>query len=189
MRSRRRLPLPAIAACALATCATQPPPPPRPSPCAITPCRPAKTILLQQGRGQFVVNTEPAPYVLDGAVIVRPGDDFFITGDDRDGALVNLRRIDPPAEGAPNVIHITYKQEQLNNGVFVMSLVLQSSFARALVYHAAGVNAARPYAPFSTSTCPLVPGIGMKETWNAPLWQLMLRDFRASDGSQLCKIY
>jgi len=190
MRRRARLwPLASVVA-AIAACEAHNPPPPGPSPCAITACRPAKTLILQQqGKGQFLMNTPGLPYVLDGAVIVLPGDDFFITADDRDGALVNLRRIDPPAEGAPNVIHISYKQEQLSNGMFYMSLLLDSSFARSLVYHAAAMNAARPYAPFATSTCPVRPGVKMNETWNAPLWQLMLRNFRTAEQPGLCKIY
>jgi hypothetical protein len=180
----------AAAVPAIAACAAHEPPPPKPSPCGITECRPAKTLILQQqGKGQFLMNTPAWPYVLDGVVTVRPGDDFFITADDRDGALVNLRRIAAPAEHAPNVIHITYKQEQLNNGAFIMSLVLQSSFARPLVYHAAAMNAWRPYEPFSTSTCPVEPGIAMIETWPAPLWQLYLRNFRTAEQPGLCKVY
>jgi hypothetical protein len=179
----------AIASAAIAACATSPPPPPKPSPCAITACRPAKTIILQKGRSQFLIQSPAEPYVLDGAVIVRPGDDFFIAGDERDGALVNLRRIDPPGEGAANVIHLTYKQDQLNNGAFIMVLTLQSSFARALVYHAAGMHAMRPYEPFSTSTCPVRPAVDMIETWPEPLWQLFLRNFRFSDDTATCKVY
>jgi hypothetical protein len=189
MRRRARL-LPLTAAVTVAACQAHEPPPPRPSPCAITDCRPAKTLILQQqGKGQFLMNTPALPYVFDGAVIVLPGDDFFITADDRDGALVNLRRIGAPAEQSPNVIHVTFKQEQLNNGVFIMSLLLDSSFPRPLVYHAAAMNAWRPYEPFSTSTCPVRPGITAGETWNAPLWQLMLRNFRTAEQPGLCKIY
>jgi len=188
-RRARLLPLTGAAA-AIVACQAHEPPPPRPLPCAISDCRPAKTLIIQeQGKGQFLMNTPGLPYVLDGAVIVLPGDDFFITADDRDGALVNLRRVDAPAEHAPNVIHISFKQEQLNNGTFYVSLLLDSSFPRALVYHAAAMNAGRPYAPFATSTCPVRPGVKMNETWNAPLWQLMLRNFRTAEQPGLCKIY
>jgi hypothetical protein len=180
----------AVAGLATASCAAHAPagpPPAAPDRCATTVCRPAKTIILQRGKGQFIVPAPAAPYVDDDVVIVRPGDDFYVAADDRDGALVNLRRIDPPAADAPNVIHFTYKQEQLDNGAFVMMLDVHSSFARALVYRALAMSPAKPL--FVTSTCPLNPGITSIEMWTEPLWQLLLRNFRATDDVRTCKVY
>jgi hypothetical protein len=97
--------------------------------------------------------------------------------------------IRPPGAGAGNVIHITYSQTQLPNGMFTMFLVLQSSFPRPLAYHASAAHAMRPFDPFSTSTCPVYPGSSASEAWPDPLWSLSLRNFRTAETPRLCKIY
>jgi hypothetical protein len=181
----------AVTGLATASCAahapTGPPPAASADPCATTVCRPAKSIILQRGTDQVVFNSPAMRYVIDDVVILEPGDDIYVTGDERDGRLVNLRRVDPPGGGATNVIHLRYKQDQLLNGAFVMMLELQSSFPRVLVYLAAAMGPANPM--FFTSTCPVKPGITASEMWPQPLWQVLLSNFRASDAARICKIY
>jgi len=179
----------ALAGLATASCAAHAPAPAAtPDPCATTVCRPAKSIILQQqGKGQFIFNSPAARYVINDVVIVEPGDDVYVTGDDRDGSLVNLRRVDPPGAGATNVIHLTYKQDQLANGAFIMLLGVESSFPRILVYRAVAMGPTNPM--FVTSTCPLNPGHLMIETWPQPLWQILLSNFRASTDGRTCKVY
>jgi hypothetical protein len=181
----------AVAGLATASCAAHapagPPPAAAPDPCATTSCRPARSIILQQGTDQVIFNSPAMRYVINDVVIVEPGDDIYVTGDERDGRLVNLRRVEPPGVGAPNVIHLGYKQEQLDNGAFIMRLELQSSFPYVLVYRAVAMGPANPM--FVTSTCPVRPGITMGEMWPQPLWQLLLSNFRAGDGARTCKVY
>jgi hypothetical protein len=181
----------AVAGLATASCAAHapagPPPAAAADPCATTACRPAKSIILQRGTNQFIFNSPAMRYVINDVVIVEPGDDIYVTGDERDGTLVNLRRVDPPAAGALNVIHVTYKQEQLPNGAFVMMLDLQSSFPRILVYRAMAMGPRNPM--FATSSCPLNPTVTAIEMWPQPLWQVRLSNFRASGDGRTCKVY
>jgi len=154
--------------------------------CARQACRPARTIVLQSRTRQMIVNAEAMPYVDQDSIFVRAGDDFFVAADEKNGELVNLRKVDGPRPDAPNVLHFTFKQEQIGTGDFIMMLMIEEKFAHPFVYRAIG---ALPNGRmFATSTCPIHPGIVSTEMWKDPVWLLALDHFRASDDADhVCK--
>lgn len=155
--------------------------------CTPQPCRPPRSIVLQSRQGQQIVQTNASPYVLNGSILVRVGDDFFVAADEKDGTLINLRKVDA-AEGAPNVIHVSFKQDQIGTGDFVMFLTISQNFPRPIVYRAIASRPTRQV--FQTSTCPLRPGLPVVEMWPNPIWILALDHFRATDdANNTCQRY
>src|SRR4051794_8150563 len=121
----------------VAACATKSPPPPPlaavvvapsgrdPDICGIVRCRPTRLIRLADRAGTVSFKAPARPYIHPDGITVLPGDDFFVTGEVRDGVLEHLRYVERPAE-LHDVIHIRLVQERLASGTLIMSLLLES---------------------------------------------------------------
>jgi TPR repeat protein len=156
--------------------------------CSVVRCRDQSKVHLFDNSGQaFEVDVPASPYI-DDAIVLYPGDDFFVTGDEKDGLLVNLRFVDPPA--APKeVLHVHFAQEKGVNGTYQMILTVQSFYGRWLGYHAIMHHASQPPRIYrQTSTCPIAPMARGMEMWPDTLSALRLRDFRF-DQKGACTYY
>lgn len=183
----------------VAACATKPPPRPPtalapvavapsrhdPDICGIVRCRPATLIRLADPAGTVSFKAPARPYIHPDGITVLPGDDFFVTGQVRDGVLEHLRYVDPPAD-PHDVIHIRFVQERLASGTLIMSLRIESYFDRPVVYQALGRQPGTPdKPPFPAGTGPLRPGVDVREVWPGVIAALKLNDFRFSENTEV----
>ncbi|HTA20064.1 MAG TPA: tetratricopeptide repeat protein [Polyangia bacterium] len=156
--------------------------------CARVRCRDQSKVQLYDNAGHaFEVSVPSSPYVPD-AIVLFPGDDFYVTGDEQDGRLVNLRYVDPPA--APSrVLHVQFSQRKIGES-YSMLLEVQSYFPRWTSYHALTHQVSRaPRELRQTTTCPIGPMIHATEMWPDLLSSIRLGDFRFDDKPGPCNYY
>ena len=146
--------------------------------CALTACRPPRTVTLVLDGGEREMRQElpPFPYVYQEVVYVVPGDDFRITGEVKGDRLVGLRVV-REGEQVPLSLRIRFEQEVESPSTQRMVLALDSSLPRALAYRVSMLQAETAgFQP--TRSCPVPAGKSSYESWPQALRTLVLEDLR-----------
>ena len=146
--------------------------------CALTACRPPRTVTLVLDGGEREMRQElpPFPYVYQEVVYVVPGDDFRVTGEVKGDRLVGLRVV-REGEQVPLSLRIRFEQEVESPSTQRMVLALDSSLPRALAYRVSMLQAETAgFQP--TRGCPVPAGATVYESWPQPLRTLVLEDLR-----------
>jgi hypothetical protein len=173
-------PAPAAKADAAAPAAQQPEQPTAEQACAVTACRPARTVtLVLDEEREMRQELPPFPYVYRDVVYLVPGDDFRLTGEVQGDRLVNLRVV-PEGESPPHVLRVRFSQEVESGTSLRMVLALDSTLPRALRYRAS-VLAAESKGFQPTPSCPVPPGKSSYESWPQPLRTMVLEDLQLVD--------
>jgi hypothetical protein len=129
---------------------------------------------MGKDRAPLNVRVPRTPYADGITVIVVSGESFTITGDQRDGTLVNLRL----AEGAPGADTIEVRFEQIDMGSGpAMVLTVKNHFALPLKYRALMKVPGRP-GLYRTSSCPVMAGLQGTELWPQPIAAIFMRELR-----------
>jgi hypothetical protein len=145
--------------------------------CALTACRPPRTVtLVLDGEREMRQELPPFPYVYQEVVYVVPGDDFRITGEVKGDRLVGLRVV-REGEQVPLSLRIRFEQEVESPSTQRMVLALDSGLPRALAYRVSMLQAEVPgFQP--TRGCPVPAGKSAYESWPQALRTLVLEDLR-----------
>ena len=164
--------------------AQKPPPQQQPTAeqaCALTVCRPPRTVtLVLDEEREMRQELPPFPYVYRDVIYVVPGDDFRVTGEVQGDRLVNLRVV-KEGESPPHALRIRFSQEVESGSTHHMVLALDSTLPRALRYSVSMLPAESAGSFQPTSSCPVLPGRSVYESWPQPLRTLVLEDLRLVD--------
>lgn len=136
-------------------------------------------ISLRMPDGSIFSETLPAPnpLVQYDHVYLFPGQTLYIEADVKDDMLVNLRMV--PANVHPQKTLVFKFEQRETKGQYGMSLSIHDPFMHWLKYHAVVVDTDTAPDTFKqSSTCPVVPGGDATENWIAPIFQVVLSDFR-----------
>ena len=173
-------PAPGAKADAPAPAAAPPEQPTAEQACAVTTCRPPRTVtLVLDEEREMRQELPPFPYVYRDVVYLVPGDDFRLTGEVQGDRLVNLRVV-PEGESPPHVLRVRFSQEVESGTSLRMVLALDSTLPRALRYRASMLAAeSQGFQP--TGSCPVLPGKSSYESWAQPLRTMVLEDLRLVD--------
>ena len=159
----------------------QPPQPTAEQACAVTLCREPRTVtLVLDEEREMRQELPPFPYVYRDVVYVVPGDDFRLTGEVQGDRLVKLRVV-KEGESPPLALRIRFSQEVESGTSMLMVLALDSTLPRALRYTVSMLPAESAGGFQPTSSCPVLPGRSVYESWPQPLRTLVLEDLRLVD--------
>ena len=166
--------------------AQKPPPQQQPTAeqaCALTVCRPPRTVtLVLDEEREMRQQLPPFPYVYQDVIYVMPGDDFRVTGEVQGDRLVNLRVV-KEGESPPHALRVRFSQEVESGTTHHMVLALDSTLPRALRYAASMLPAEGPgFQP--TRSCPVLAGKSAYESWQQPLRTLVLENLRLVDVAE-----
>ncbi|WP_271078586.1 hypothetical protein [Aurantiacibacter sp. MUD61] len=151
-------------------------------PCAeANACREISEFLIEGPDGQ--THRIPAdmtlPWVVDGNILITPGEALVVELVSMDGALVpELRRTGDEArleELGPG--EVLFEFGAFDRGA--ISLTVRSAYPETLEYAALIVDFGQ--GPSRTSVCRLMPGVTVREIWQQPVVQLALWSFRPAD--------
>jgi hypothetical protein len=133
---------------------------------------------VRVGPDHFLESKLPAmPYTRGNAAIVVLGDDYWLTGDLQDGALVNLRHV--PASSGPNMLHVKFASVPEGVGSI---LFIESTFGDILRYRALARSATgTDFVP--TSTCPIMKLA--TEHWPDPVVGIIIANVRVNDPKDM----
>ena len=148
--------------------------------CAVTTCRPPRTVtLVLDEEREMRQELPPFPYVYRDVVYLVPGDDFRLTGEVQGDRLVNLRVVSE-GESPVHVLRVRFSQELESGAAHQMVLALDSTLPRALRYRAS-VLAAESKGFQPTASCPVPPGKSAYESWPQPLRTMVLEELQLVD--------
>ena len=136
-------------------------------------------ISLRMPDGSTFTETLPAPnpLVQYDHVYLFPGQTLYLEADDDGAKLTNLRMV--PANVHPEKTLVFKFEQRGTQGQYGMSLSIHTPFMHWLKYHAVVVDADTAANTFKqSSTCPVVPGGDVTENWVAPVFEVVLSDFR-----------
>lgn len=143
-------------------------------------CRRVDTVRIEtpDGKEYTLPINQTLPWVVQGNLMLMPGDTITIRLVDRDGALFpELVRAGPDTAGiAPGEGEIQIKVLPYNKGNLVMAV--HSRRTDTLDYGALIVGPAARGSAQRTSVCSLMPGITVFESWTQPIRQIALFGFR-----------
>lgn len=154
-----------------------------PDPCQVEgACRVITEYVIEDPEGEthrFPVEQE-LPWVVQGNILVTPGEAVVVKLLEVDGSLVpQLRRVGDEARTADlEAGEVLFDFNAFERGN--VTLVVQSNYPEALDYAALLVD--MNSGPSRTSVCTLMPGVAVYEMWQQPIYQLALWSFRPTDG-------
>lgn len=144
-------------------------------------CRQVDTVRIQNadGKESSININQQLPWVVQGNLLLVPGDWIVFRLVDRDGALSpDLVKAgntgEPPA---PGIGEIRVRLQWIGNGN--LSMVVLSRRPETLDYAALAVVGMDN--PQRTSVCSLRPGITAYESWQWPIRQIAVWGFRPTD--------
>lgn len=149
--------------------------------CMDHPCRENVHISFQTD-GEAVDQTIPLywPRVFNGVISVLPGESFFVEADLIDGELVNIQEV---LENSNPEKTIIIKMSQVDGSVGMM-LSLSNPFKEvALKFNMDMIDFAGQ--PHQTSSCPVMPGASIFESWPHPIPELIIKNPKVIPVSEM----
>lgn len=153
-----------------------------PGVCSRVLCRPPQTVRIVTGPGTVdeTVIGLPLPYIVDGLVLLFPGEKLFIEANVEGDRLVNLTAVKAVREPARTFV---LEMRQNSNGDTIFTAT--NPFPRRVKYHLRMVDGG---SLRETSSCPVRENGGFAiEHWPHPIFQLVLTEPRFVDGAMRCE--
>lgn len=154
-------------------------PEPKPDPereavCGRYVCRGATTVKLRLPGGELLSRSFDwfSPVVQDGSVTVLPGEELFLEAEALGGKLAGLKAV---AENRNPGRTLVLKFQQETEGLG-MVLSVRNPFAQSLKYQLIADDGNGKLT--ETPSCPVRAGDTTYETWEQPVFQAILMDFR-----------
>lgn len=145
-------------------------------------CRHIAEFVIEDPEGQQhrIPADMDLPWVVEGNVLLTPGEALVVALVEEEGALTpRLRRTgDSAREGALVEGEILFDFRAFDRGSVTLSVL--SEYPETLEYAALMVDFGQ--GPSRTSVCRLMPGVIVQEIWQQPVVQLALWSFRPSEG-------
>jgi hypothetical protein len=155
-------------------------------------CRPPQPVNIKLSEEEILDTTVafPTPIVADGLVTVYPGETVYIEATtDSDGWLTNLKAVAENQNPESTLVFHLWQEPDIGDGLGML-LKVHSPFDQIIKYKL-GMMLPDGGDLYSTSSCPLRPGIPVTEHWPYPIFQIVAADFRLvaedSEGATTCE--
>jgi len=150
--------------------------------CASQPCRKNTRFTLIQADGSiFEYDSELDPPVVQEAFLtIFPSERIFLEAEEGETGPVNFRQVDRVLDPA-RTITLDFRQELDSEGKGGMILDINNPFSRPIKYDL-GMMLLADETLRKTSSCPVLPGNGVRELWSDTIFQLVFARFRFLDN-------
>ncbi|MBI2381471.1 MAG: hypothetical protein HYV16_12025 [Gammaproteobacteria bacterium] len=150
------------------------PDPERDAVCSRYVCRGATTVSLNLAGGENLSRSFDwfSPVVQDGSVTVLPGEELFLEAEVLGGKLAGLKAVERNRNPGRTLV---LKFQQVDKGLD-MVLTVRNPFAQTLKYQLIADDGAGKLS--NSPSCPVKPGDTTYETWEQPVFQAILMDFK-----------
>ncbi len=140
-------------------------------------CREAKTISLKDEEGNVfdLVLEAPSPVIVDGMVMLFPGDRVYVEAEIKKKKLVNLKAVSEITDPSRTLV-FDFSQKEMG-GISNMVLNVKNPFEMVIKYHA-DMSMPGKEGFYQTSSCPVLPKIQGFEMWPHPIVQMFISDLR-----------
>jgi hypothetical protein len=155
-------------------------------------CRPSQPVNLKLSEEETLDITVrfPTPIIADGLVTVYPGETVYVEATvDPDGWLTDLKAVAENRKPKSTLTFHLWQEPDIGDGLGML-LTVNSPFGQIIKYRL-GMMLPDGGDLYSTSSCPLRPGITVSEHWPHPIFQIVATDFRLvaddSEGATTCE--
>lgn len=116
-------------------------------------------------------------------ISILPGDKLFIEADESDGKLFNFRQVSKIENEAKTLI---FSFTQMDSSLGMM-LSVKNPFKKNIKYHLNMIDFSGK--PHETSSCPVMAGLSVFESWGHPIPELILTDMHFANNNKNVCVY
>ena len=148
--------------------------PPKSVICPENDCRGHTVIRLKRKDGTIYeqINSYLYPVVQSIGVSIFPGEEIFLKGTVVGNELINITALDVSKK---NDAVLSFKFQQINNGSMLLTVYNYGKYDIKYHLHMMPLNDERM---LKTSSCPVLSGMAVFESWPYPIYQLLINNFK-----------